>query len=74
MLVGINAASLSVQKVVAGDRCVKIFVTSKVDHFHWVLVAVYGAAQDEHKPEFLAELVCICENETLPILVGGILI
>jgi hypothetical protein len=28
-------------------------------------------AQDEHKPEFLAELVQICEEETLPILVGG---
>jgi exonuclease III len=34
-------------------------------------VAVYGAAQDEHKPEFLAELVRICEEEPLPILVGG---
>jgi hypothetical protein len=36
-----------------------------------VLVAVYGAAQDEQKPEFLAELVRICEDEPLPMLVGG---
>ena len=35
------------------------------------LVAVYGAAQEAQKGEFLAELVRICENETLPILVGG---
>jgi hypothetical protein len=34
-------------------------------------MAVYGAAQDEHKAEFLAELVRLCENETLPLLVGG---
>jgi hypothetical protein len=34
-------------------------------------VAVYGAAQDEHKADFLAELVRICENEPLPLLVGG---
>jgi hypothetical protein len=34
-------------------------------------VAVYGAAQDRHKPAFLAELVRVCENETLPLMVGG---
>jgi hypothetical protein len=34
-------------------------------------VAVYGAAQDRHKPSFLAELVRVCENETLPLMVGG---
>jgi hypothetical protein len=71
ILVGINAASLTVQWVVTGSRCVKVFVTSKLDNFKWVLVAVYGAAQDEQKPEFLAELVRICEDETLPLLVGG---
>jgi exonuclease III len=32
---------------------------------------VYGAAQDEHKADFLAEMVRICENETLPLLVVG---
>jgi hypothetical protein len=32
---------------------------------------VYGAAQDRHKPSFLAELVRVCENETLPLMVGG---
>jgi hypothetical protein len=71
ILIGINSALLTVQRVVAGDRCVKFFVESKADHFRWALVAVYGAAQDEHKPEFLAELVRICEEEPLPILVGG---
>jgi hypothetical protein len=32
---------------------------------------VYGAAQEALKPDFLAELVRICETETLPMLVGG---
>jgi endonuclease/exonuclease/phosphatase family metal-dependent hydrolase len=35
------------------------------------MVAVYGAAQDRHKPSFLAKLVRICENERLPLMVGG---
>jgi hypothetical protein len=34
-------------------------------------VAVYEAAHDEHKADFLAELVRICEDEPLPLLVGG---
>jgi hypothetical protein len=34
-------------------------------------VAVYGAAQDAQKAEFLAELVRICDTNTLPMLVGG---
>src|SRR3954468_18162458 len=37
----------------------------------WALVAVYGAAQPELKAEFLADLVRICGDERLPILVGG---
>ena len=44
---------------------------SKADGFNWALVAVYGAAQPELKPEFLADLVRICGSEQLPILVGG---
>jgi hypothetical protein len=34
-------------------------------------VAVYGAAQDANKPDFLAELVRICDSESLPMMVGG---
>ena len=68
---GVNKDAISVQKVVTGDFCVKFHVKSRLDGFCWVLVAVYGAAQDNLKHEFLAELVRICEAETLPMLVGG---
>jgi hypothetical protein len=71
ILVGINASTLKVQDITIGDRCAKFYVTSKSDNFKWALVAVYGAAQDEHKAGFLAELVRICENESLPLIVGG---
>ncbi|XP_073357704.1 uncharacterized protein [Aegilops tauschii subsp. strangulata] len=54
-----------------GDFAVKFRVRSKVDAFNWALVAVYGAAQPELKPKFLADLVRICGSEQLPILVGG---
>ena len=54
-----------------GDFAVKFRVRSKVDGFDWALVAVYGVAQAEFKPDFLADLVRVCGSEQLPILVGG---
>ena len=56
-----------------GDFAVKFRVRSKADGFNWALVAVYGAAQPELKPEFLADLVRICGSEQLPTLVGGVI-
>jgi hypothetical protein len=70
ILVGIDAEILSVQDVIVGDRCAKFYVTKKSDNFKWVIVAVYGAAQDEHKADFLAELLRLSEKEALPLLVG----
>ena len=71
MLLGFNNATLTIQDVVSGDFCVKLHLRTKLDGFSWALVVVYGAAQDNKKPEFLAELVRICEGETVPMLVGG---
>ena len=64
--------TLEVLNVVHGDFAVKFRVRSKIDGFRWALVAVYGAAQAELKPDFLADLVRICGDERLPILVGEI--
>ena len=55
-----------------GEFAVKFRVRTKADGFDWALVAVYGAAQPELKPDFLADLVRVCGNEQLPILVGVI--
>jgi endonuclease/exonuclease/phosphatase family metal-dependent hydrolase len=46
-------------------------ISSKIDGFEWLLVPVYGAAQDKNKYEFLAELVRTCESETIPVLLAG---
>jgi hypothetical protein len=72
ILTGINNASLMVTKVITGDFCVKFHLKIKGDKYEWALVAVYGAAQERHKPSFLAELVRICENKPLPLMVGAI--
>jgi exonuclease III len=50
---------------------VKLSITSKIDGFEWLLVPVYGVAQDKNKYKFLAELVRTCESETIPMLLAG---
>lgn len=72
ILLGVRCNSLEVRSVVMGNFAVKFRVRSKDDGFNWALVAVYGAAQPELKPEFLADLVRICGSKQLPILVGVI--
>ena len=71
ILVGLNANTLKVNKVENGDFCVKLTIKSKSDGFEWVLVPVYGAAQDALKHEFLSELVRLCDDEPLPMLLAG---
>jgi hypothetical protein len=71
ILVGVNALSLHVDNVSTGDYCVKMHMTCKADGFKWVLTAIYGAAQDTHKPAFLSELVRMCDGETQPMMIGG---
>jgi hypothetical protein len=49
ILVGINTTTLVVNRVDSGDYCVKLSLTSKKDGFQWLLVPVYGAAQEKKK-------------------------
>jgi hypothetical protein len=70
ILLGVKCESLEVLNVVYGDFAVKFRVRSKVDGFRWALAAVYSAAQPKFKLDFLADLVRICGDERLPILVG----
>jgi len=71
ILLGVNRETLEVGNVILGDFAVKFQVKSRADGFRWALVAVYGAAQPELKSAFLADMVRICGDERLPILVGG---
>jgi hypothetical protein len=70
ILVGINNATLRVNKMSNGDFSVKFHVRSKSDGFDWILVPVYGAAQDDKKLEFLSEFLHTFDNESLPLLIG----
>jgi hypothetical protein len=51
ILIGINTTTLMIKNVQNGDFCVKLYLHSKQDGFEWILVSVYGAAQDSRKLE-----------------------
>jgi hypothetical protein len=46
--------------VVEGEFYIKFHLSNKLDKFNWILMVVYGPAQDEFKSAFLAELVRTC--------------
>lgn len=71
ILLGINLVSFNIDNITHGEFHVKFHLKSKEDGFRWVIMAVYGAAQTEHKDHFLAELVNSCRAETLQLMVGG---
>jgi hypothetical protein len=52
------------------DFHIKFSVQTKEDGFEWVLIAAYGAAQDELKEAFLTEMVQISSSEDKSTLLG----
>ena len=54
-----------------GEFHIKLHIRNKAGNFTWTLVAVYGAAQDEFKADFLRELVNLAKDNPYPILIGG---
>jgi exonuclease III len=71
ILIGINSAILLVKRVEMANFWVKIYLRCQNDGFEYVLVPIYGDAQDSHKLEFLSELRHMCDEKPLPMLVGG---
>jgi hypothetical protein len=71
ILLGVNLETFDMVKSCKGEFFLKIHFKNRSDGFQWVLMAVYGAAQPEHKVCFLTELVNVISTETMPILVGG---
>src|SRR5205809_8003699 len=68
ILLGIKTSSMDVLAFSNGEFHIKFHVRNKADNFTWSLVAVYGAAQEEHKTTFLRELVNLAKDNPYPIL------
>jgi hypothetical protein len=60
LLVGVNLEKINVQNIIHDNFYLKFkLIKNKSDNFESILIAVYGAAQEEEKDSFLRELVLV---------------
>jgi exonuclease III len=71
ILLGVNETVLDISMIVEGEFYIKFHLCNKLDKFKWILMAVYGPAQDNFKSAFLSELVRACKQNQLPTIIGG---
>jgi hypothetical protein len=71
ILVGIRNEWYDVESFKQGEFMLQMNLWDKLNKVKWNLLVVYGAAQDENKTDFLAELSSFCSTNTEPILIGG---
>jgi exonuclease III len=71
ILVGVNSDIFQIDKIMHGNFHVKFKLKNASDNFEWVLLAVYGPAQEESNHNFLQELTQTCNEEKTPLMMGG---
>ena len=71
LLLGVRNDTMEVLSSSDGEFHIKLHIRNKNDNFLWSLATVYGAAQNEHMPDFLRELVNLAKHNPHPIIIGG---
>ena len=71
ILSGINNDFLEVGSFLEGKYMLQLDLWDKQLKQRWNFLNIYGAAQNENKNEFLAELARFCSKNNQPYLVGG---
>jgi hypothetical protein len=57
LLMGVSLETINVQNIIHGNFYLKFkLIKNKSDNFEWILIAVYGAAQEEKKDSFYGNL------------------
>ena len=68
ILVGIKTSRFDVGSFKKGDYILQMNLWDKEIRMKWNLMIVYGAAQEEHKIDFLTELSRFCDASSEPYL------
>jgi hypothetical protein len=71
ILVGVLSERFDVGSFKQGKFMLQLNLWDKVFKTKWNLLVVYGAAQDDKKLLFLAELSHFCASNSNPMIVGG---
>jgi exonuclease III len=71
ILLGVKDRGLEVEDTKVGEFYISMVLRNKVSNFRWELITVYGPANHEKTPDFIAELSRKCLLATLPMVLGG---
>lgn len=71
ILVGVHIERFDVGSFKQGEFMIQMNLWDKDLKTKWNLLVVYGAAQEENKTKFLAELSHFCASNSDPLLIGG---
>jgi endonuclease/exonuclease/phosphatase family metal-dependent hydrolase len=71
MLLAVRKDTMKVFASSDGEYHIKLDIQNKANDFIRTLVAVYGAAQDKFKADFLREMVNLAKDNPYPIIIGG---
>jgi hypothetical protein len=71
ILLGVDQRMFDLGSIDEREMYIKFQSCNKSEGYKWALAAVYGPAQATHKEKFLAELVRMCSQEKLPLIMGG---
>jgi exonuclease III len=71
ILVGVRREFYDVGSFRQGNYMLQLNLWDKTNRLKWNLLIVYGAAQEENKLSFLAELSSFCSTNVDPLLIGG---
>lgn len=71
ILVGVKDTCFEIVEQQNGNYFVRLLLYDKYNDTRWNLITVYGAAQIEHKEEFLTSLAQVCQDSAYPLLIEG---
>ena len=70
ILLGVNSLILDLSLIVEGKFFIKFHLRNRQDDFKWILMVVYGPAQEDFKSAFLSELIRTYQQNTLTTIIG----
>lgn len=71
ILCGVKKESLELISWKLGNFMVQARVFDVKNKCIWVSIVVYGAAHDDHKEDFLNEMLSTCSSVDVPYIIGG---
>lgn len=71
LLLGVKDDSYEVEDVNKAEFFLGVLVRHRQSNFRFWILNIYGLAQHEKSESFIQEVSAFCENEVLPILLGG---